>query len=282
MTKADRALVIQEFQSSLYPGGVPDLENAWLGISQVLQSYSIPTPLVAEKYGIPERGLLRVHDEPALFENRTWRDEARRRESELAQILGIQADVVPGVVDRMMRLPRWLGKQPHNPKGNGFRMLLAHVLTTWGSQAFEYLEEQDATQWFPGISMPGRSATPFIDVLAVRKSDRLPIAVISCKWGFRHDRVSDPTNECIAYRSAATQQSRHDLFRYYVFTSETYGRRLDKLLNQPCISGLIHTRLEWVCGGLTPEMHAARQLGVGREVHDLVEFVRTTHKWPAS
>jgi hypothetical protein len=33
-----------------------------------------------------------------------------------------------------------------------------------------------------------------MDVLALKAGK--PRAVISCKWSIRHDRISDPTNEC--------------------------------------------------------------------------------------
>lgn len=279
MSAADKALVISEFENAIYPSGAPTLEDAWVGIYQVLLWYSVPS-LPELQALMPPHGLLQVHDLPELWVNAKWREEAVRREAEIAAALQIPVRDVPPLLDRMMRLPRWAGKQRNNPLGNGFRTLVAHIFRTWGSPEYEFLEEQDATRWFPGVTMPGRSAKPFIDVLGVRRADQRPVAVISCKWGIRHDRISDPTNECVSYRTAMTQQSRQDEFRYYVVTSESYGQRLDKVMEQPCITGLVHTHLPSVRGGLTQLMSASRTLGVGRKVHDLAELVAETHRWP--
>src|SRR5687768_9577518 len=87
--------------------------------------------------------------------------------------------------------------------------------------------------------MPGRSIKSKVDVAAIRKSNGRTKAVMSCKWSYKHDRISDPTNECQQYKSAAIQQQIMDL-RMYVVTSEMSVARLDKVLNQPCIDGLVH------------------------------------------
>ena len=71
--------------------------------------------------------------------------------------------------------------------------------------------------------MPGM---PKIDVLIRR--DSTPRAVGSCKWSIRHDRISDPTNECTQYKKAAIDQQIMDL-KHYVITNELDGQRADKV-----------------------------------------------------
>lgn len=127
--------------------------------------------------------------------------------------------------------------------------------------------------------MPGRSATPSIDVVAISKQRNTPKAVISCKWGIRHDRISDPTNECTQYKSASIQLQEMNLL-YFVVTNEISGQRLDKVLNQPCVDGLVHVSLDFVNavnGGPTAFMTAGR---AARRLLDLTELVQLTYTWP--
>ncbi len=95
MQSSDRELVIAEFDHSMYPSGVPTLEDAWLGIYQVLWWY--------------DHGLLHIHDAPALWTNKTWVGKAAVAEQHLARTLGIPTPRVQRVMDRMMQLPRWQG-----------------------------------------------------------------------------------------------------------------------------------------------------------------------------
>ena len=100
---------------------------------------------------------------------------------------------------------------------------------------------------------------------------------MSCKWSYKHDRISDPTNECQQYKSAAIQQQLMDL-EMYVVTSEMSVSRLDKVLNQPCIDGLVHVHLPAVeqAEPYSKDMKAAMSNG---RLMDLVDFVTLTHGW---
>jgi hypothetical protein len=75
-----------------------------------------------------------------------------------------------------------------------------------------------------------------IDVLIVK--NKQPRAVVSCKWSIRHDRISDPTNECTSYKAAAVQ--RNLPFDYFVATNEFDAARLQKVLGQHCVDGMVH------------------------------------------
>lgn len=265
MQGADRARVIAEFDSARYPSGAPTLEDAWLGIYQVLWWY--------------EHGLLHVHDAPDLWRNKKWAERASLAEGYIAHKLGISPADVENIVERQMRLPRWHGMQRQNPLGHGFRGLVAEVLRRWGDNRFEYREEVKATEFYPGIEMPGRSAQTSIDVVAISKERRSPKAVISCKWSIRHDRISDPTNECSQYKRAAIQMQEMNLL-YFVMANEVDGQRLDKVLTQPCVDGLVHVSLDFVSavnGGLTQFMTAGR---AARRLLDLKELAELSYTWP--
>ena len=172
-----------------------------------------------------------------------------------------------------MRLPRWSGRQRNNPLGNGFRMLIHEVLRRWGNPVFTYREETKATEWFPGIQLAGRSATPSIDVTIA--DGYRPKTVVSCKWSIRHDRISDPTNECTAYKGAAIQQQVMDL-TYVVATNELDGQRLDKILSQPCVDRVVHVHLALAehLAPLPPRVRDARESG---KLLDLSDWVSATH-----
>ena len=143
---ADRALIVNEFESSIWPKGHPTLDDAWLGIMQVLLWYWEDYPHVIEAN--------------ELENNATWRRRAKDAEALIASELGIPPADVRDVVDRMMRLPRWQKKsgkqmQRNNPLGHGFRTLVAHALMTWGNTTLTYFQEAPAMTAFPGITLAG-------------------------------------------------------------------------------------------------------------------------------
>jgi hypothetical protein len=257
----DRQLVVEQFDAARYSTGAASLEEAWLGIYQVLLWY--------------EHDFLHIKESNDLKKN-PWQVKARRAEAFIARELGVAPDELPVLIDRMMRLPRWQGKQRNNPLGHGLRMLVSEVLRRWGDPRFSYPEEEPATNWYPGISMPGRSEAPYLDV--VSHDSKKVRAIISCKWSYRHDRISDVTNECQEYKAAAVRRQQMGL-GYFLVTSEFDPQRLDKVLNQPCVDGLVHVHLDLateVAGGMTQLMTAAR---ASRRLFDLAEFVKLTHTW---
>jgi hypothetical protein len=270
---ADRAEVVGAFDTALYPrGGSVTLETAWMGIYQTLWWYH----QVEYEDGTLGPKVLHVREANDLAKP-LWHKRAGDLEASIASGMGIRSDELEAHVDRMMLLPRWRSKQRNNPLGHGLRIILSELLQRFGSPAFNYPEEELAKMWFPGIEMPGRSENPKIDVAAVRKSNGRPQAMVSCKWSIRHDRVSDPTNECTAYKAAAVQQNVMDL-RYFVVTNEMNVKRLDKILNQPCVDGLVHVHLPAVevmekRSALMDEAAAKGRL------FDLVDFVKSTAAW---
>jgi hypothetical protein len=259
----DRRLIIDAFYNDcIWTAGEPRLGDAWLGIYQMLLWY--------------EHGYIHIREANDLRKNRTWQQRATLAEREIAEALGVPAGDLHQYVDRMLNLPRWQGMQRNNPLGNGLRILVAEVLRRWGDPRFTYEEEVLAQTWFPGIQMPGRSEAPKIDVVAHR--EQRPRTIISCKWSGRHDRMSDVTNECQEYKAAAVRRQYMDL-QHFVITNEMDGQRSDKIINQPCIDGLVLVHLplaERLIGELTPLMAGARG---ARRLLDLAELVQATFTW---
>jgi len=281
----DRRIIVDAFDHDcIWPSGSPQLADAWLGIYQLLLWYA--------------HGYLHIREANDLKKNKTWQGRATQAEEYIAAALGIKPDQLASHVDRMMQLPRWqvaledkgttascpqcghsfllpVEGQRNNPLGNGLRILTAEVLRRWGDQRFTFTEEALATGWFPGIAMPGRSTKPKVDVLA--HTDTRPRAIISCKWSGRHDRMSDITNECQQYKQAAIQQQNMNLL-HFVITNELDGQRTDKVLNQPCIDGLVmvHLPLAKQIGTTTSMMERAIEDG---RLLDLVDFVALTKQW---
>jgi hypothetical protein len=88
----------------------------------------------------------------------------------------------------------------------------------------------------------------------------------------RHDRVNDLTNECPVYKGAYTrmyrQQRRPDLL-YYVVTNEFDPARLDKMMSDSCVDGVIHVHKACVvdvCG----------MNGRMEKLIDLADFVKVS------
>ena len=92
-----------------------------------------------------EHGYIHIREANDLRKSRVWQERAQHTEQYIANALGIGSQEVEPLVDKMMRLPRWQGMQRNNPLGNGLRILTAEVLRRWGSDNFQYKEEEPAS-----------------------------------------------------------------------------------------------------------------------------------------
>lgn len=196
-------------------------DKAWLGVYEALLWY---------EHGVPH-----IIDADKLRTEGMWRQRAYAFEQYLAQELHCQPNQVIQSVDRLKRSPAYQDLQRQNPLGIAFISVIAHLLETFGDRALSYRTEFPATDLFPGIRLHGRSEAPKIDLAAFR-SDQL-VAILSCKWSIRHDRIGDLTSECRAYKAAALW-TRH--FHYYIVTNEFDPSRLAKLIGDECFDGVVH------------------------------------------
>lgn len=290
----DRAMVIKVWEDSRWPSGVPTLDDAWLGIVQTIWWFHDPKTEVIESAaaGAPA-GIIAAAEVLAAYHRDTspkpplhvtdgdrlvrgiWVDRADRIEEHIANALGVGRDQLPDLLDRMRAQDRWFGKQRQNLIGNAFRTLVHEVLERWGNPSISFVEEVRADDWFPGIRLPGRSKVAKMDVAAI-KDERLR-STLSCKWGFRHDRISDPTNECQEYSGAAKRRQWQD-YDYWLVTNELDGQRLVKAIEQTCMGGVVHMNPDLVrlAGGEIRQVVDAQDEG---RFLSLPEFVRMTATW---
>lgn len=256
-------------QSTTYPGGF-SAQTAWIGTYRALMWYEPVNAagIVALPHIIDANQLRPVGSKKAPTAPNAWQRRAQAFEQYLAQALGCPSHQAQQQVDQLMRLPGYQGMQRQNPLGIAFPGVAKFIFERFGNQAIAYDLEVDATTIFPGITIPGRSTKPMIDILG--RKGNLPVAIISAKWSLRHDRVNDMTNECPAYKSAA-MWTRNPL-RYYVITNEFAPTRLSRILTDKCIDALAHVHKNAVVGvgGLD-----------GRLVNmlDLADLVSATHSW---
>src|SRR3972149_1401842 len=234
---------IAVFEKAEYPSGL-NLATAWLGIYQALLWYEpvnwlsftdLPHLIDADKLRPASPAKERSGTKPTA-----WQKRAQALNGYLAAQLGCSVNDVPHKTDLLMKQPAYDGMQRQNTLGIAFAGLIKHVLEKFGTAPVSYETEVDATIIFPGIKFPGRSGTPRIDLLA-RQSD-IPRAIVSAKWGVRHDRLSDITNECPVYKAAYARiyrQTRRDL-PYYVITNEYDPSRLNKVLDDSWADGVVH------------------------------------------
>jgi len=95
---------------------------------------------------------------------------------------------------------------------------------------------------FPGGNFKGRSKQPKIDIVAYKQNS--PVALLSCRWRFRHDRV-DVIDEAQNYVPIARRQFAN--CRFYACVGEFSAARLDKILKNaapsdknPLIDACVH------------------------------------------
>jgi len=263
---------INLMNAASYPNGNLTSNDAWLGFYQVLLWYvdinhnnytALPHIIDADKLRPPAS-----YRTQGKKWSSPWQTRAAAIESYLAQHLKCQPLGVRKHLDLLMKSPNFQGLQRQNPLGTAFSGLVRYVLEQFGDSTIDYELEASAPQVYPGIQLPGRSKNPSIDILARR--NQIPCTIISIKWGLRHDRVSDITNECPIYKAAASR-SRTPL-EFYVVTNEFDPARLNKVLSDPCIDGVVHIHKNAVCGvcGLNGRLN---------NMINLPDFFQHTFNW---
>lgn len=265
---------IRIFSGAIYPSGL-NQNTAWLGIYQALLWYE-PVNLLGftNLPHIIDADKLRPASKAHTWEKpRVWQQRALSLNEYLAQQLSCTADQVVDKLDQLMKQPNYQGMQRQNSLGIAFAGIVKHILETFGSKTITYDLEVQANRIFAGITFPGRSSTPRIDILAYMSD--LPKAIISAKWSIRHDRLGDITTECPVYKSAYQkiyrQQGRSSLL-YYVITNEFDPARLNKILKDPCIDGVIHVHKPAVTEVCKLDSRLTNLL-------DLTDLIQLTFSW---
>lgn len=267
---------VRLFEQAHYPSGLTP-STAWLGIYQTLLWYEpvnwcgfteLPHIIDADKLRPSSPAKKRTWKKPSV-----WQRRAQAVVEYLAQQLGCPAASVSHKTDLLMKQSDYEGLQRQNTLGIAFAGMVKRSLEKFGPPTVSYETEVEASIIFPGITFPGRSGTPHIDLLA--KHGGIPRAIISTKWSVRHDRLSDITNECPVYKAAYERIYRHasrDHFLYYMLTNEYDPARLNKILDDPCVDGVVHVHkpaVVEVCG----------LDGRLAQLVDLADFINAASTW---
>jgi len=267
---------IQIFEHAEYPSAM-NATTVWLGIYQTLLWYEpvnwagfddLPHIIDADKLRPATTAKKRTWTSPNI-----WQKRAAAVGAHLAEQLGCQPDDLPSKTDLLMKHPDYEGMQRQNTLGIAFAGLIKCVLEKFGPATTAYEVEIEADTIFPGITFPGRSSTPRIDLL-VKRSD-IPRAIISAKWSVRHDRLSDITNECPVYKAAYERiyrQARRDHLLYYVITNEYDPARLNKMLDDTCVDGVVHVHKAAVTEVCELDGRLTRLM-------DLADFIKAASSW---
>jgi hypothetical protein len=267
---------IQIFENADYPSGLSPC-TAWLGIYQTLLWYEpvnwlgfseLPHIIDADKLRPSSPAKKRTWTKPNV-----WQQRAQAVGEYLAQQLRCPTDSVPHKTDLLMKRPDYQGMQRQNTLGIAFAGMVKCALEKFGPTTLSYETEVEASTIFPGITFPGRSGTPRIDLLA--KQDGIPRAIVSSKWSVRHDRLSDITNECPVYKAAYERiyrQARRSQFLYYVLTNEYDPARLNKILDDSCVDGVVHVHKPAV-------VEVCKLDGRLTRLTDLGDFIESTMSW---
>ena len=268
---------IEILESAKYPSGL-DALSAWLGIYQALLWYvpvnccglvELPHIIDADKLRPSPHARRRAAISP-----NAWQTRAQAIAVYLAQQLACPIAQLSSMTDRLMKHTDYAGMQRQNTLGIAFPGIVKYLLEKFGNKQILYQTEVDADSVFPGITFPGRSAAPRIDLLA--KHSEIPAVIISTKWSVRHERLNDITNECPVYKAAyqrVYRQARRDpRLRYYVVTNEYDPSRLNKMLDDSCVNGVVHVHKAAVVTVCGLNGRLARLM-------DLSEFIAETASW---
>ena len=267
---------IHIFNNVKYPEGL-NPTTAWLGIYQTLLWYEPINFLgFSELPHIIEADSLRPAS-PAKksiwIKPNVWQKRAQALSKYLAENLGVPINEIQNSVNLLMRQPDYERMQRQNPLGIAFAGIVKHILERFGSQEISYELEVEADSIFPGISFPGRSTTPRIDILG--KHGDIPIVIITAKWSARHDRLNDITNECPVYKAGYARifrQTRRDQLLYYAITNEYGPARLHKMLGDTCVDGVVHVHKPAVVNICCLD-------GRLNKLMDLADLINVTWSW---
>lgn len=198
----------------LLAGWVRGPTNLWVPLYRLLLDY--------------EHGVPRITDSNRLRRG-IWRDRALQVETVLAQAIGCNERQVENHVDVFMRQLYEPRAQRMNPVGIAFQWAIILLCERFGGTGYNWQMEAKAAELFPRAeSLPHER----IDI-AVFDSDGL-YAIVSSKWGLRHDRIKDLWEEADAYK---VQQPG---LKFFVVTNEFDKARLAKVVSHRTIDGVFH------------------------------------------
>ncbi len=213
--------------------------DVWIALYRLLLDYT--------------NGVPRITDSNRLKPGSIWFKRAQIVEQALAQAIGIPLSDVPNHVDMFMKSVYPPGTQKMNPVGIALACAAVYLIDRFGTGNYRWkMEAKIGIEVFPSLTNFRRSA---VDIVAFQ--DNSPYAVISSKWGIRHDRVRDPQEE------ADTYKHHEPSLKFYVLTNEFDNGRLLHVLNYPTIDGVFHINRNLVMqvyGGNAPGLAGLKDI----------------------
>lgn len=242
--------------------------RAWHGIARLLLTTKVWNSGWQSFHGVV------VYRETNDFKRRSVLCRAETLTQYLAEQFQVERKDIGSHIGLYWDLPDISSLQPNNLLGHAFRSLVVAVLQRFGDPDVTYEEEVEPHNLFPGYAFSTRSRAAKLDILALRRG--LPVALISTRWRFRHDRV-DVVEEALEYAPAARRQNRN--CRLYAVTAEFSPARLTKVLDHcppamlnGALSAAVHLAPELIWNGL-------RENGRSKCLQSLEWLIRQTYEW---
>lgn len=242
------------------------LDRAWLGIYETLLWYvpvsggrSLPHIIDANRLRPSARGK----------GSKKWIQRANEFNEYLAEEMGTSPDKVPECVDKLMNQGEFVGMQRQNPLGTAFIGIINYLIEKFGDHSLNSEIEANAALIFPELPLYGRTSNPKIDLIF--KRGKKIVSICSLKWSIRHDRLNDVTGECETYKKACNQVY-SCVPQFFFITNEFSPSRLQKLIEYPCIDGVVHIHKRAVLDvcGLNGRLV---------ELIDLADFIKSSYTW---
>jgi len=202
-----------------------------------------------------EHGVPRITDSNRL-KSGAWRERALQVEQALTEALQCKPPTLEKQLDVLMRELYPPGVQRMNPIGIAFACAIVYLVQCFSPGQYEWkMEAKIGVDVFPNLTSFRRRS---VDIVAFQQGTPSTItAVISSKWGIRHDRVRDIQEEADTYKQQVPS------LKFFVVTNEFDTARLQKVLTYPTIDGVFHVRrdLVWqIHGEVTDELANLRDL----------------------
>ena len=242
------------------------LDNAWLGIYEALLWYE-PVGRGKSLPHIIDANNLRPSSSGKA--SNKWIERANNFNDFLASKMSVPENRVINHVDKLMKHNRFRGMQRQNSLGIAFTGIIKYLLDEFGNPSLTNEMEADATLLFPGQPLHGRTSKPRIDLIS--KKNKKIVAILSLKWSIRHDRLNDVTGECESYKIACKKLGKK-IPKFFTITNEFSPSRLQKIINHPCIDGVVHVHKEAVVNVCDLDGRLSKMI-------DLVDFIDSSKNW---
>ncbi|MHC1569610.1 MAG: hypothetical protein ACXQTA_01135 [Candidatus Syntropharchaeales archaeon] len=218
---------IMLFIRQVFERWIRSTDDIWVAFYRLLLDYA---------HGVP-----RITDSNRLRKG-IWRERALKIERALAEAIGCHLSEVEDNFNFLMRSLYPPGTQRMNPIGIAFACAILYLVQRFGSERYEWkIEARIGVEVFQSLRGLRRRS---VDIVAFHQGD--PFAVISSKWGIRHDRVRDLQEEADVYKKEIPS------LVFLVVTNEFDRARLQKVLTYPTIDGVFHVRRDLVWQAYDP------------------------------